>query len=339
MSTGAVGTRRGEPARAGTGRARGVIASRRSLATLGAYVGTRARFAALWRFAHVVALPIRARVAAVSLAGATLVAGALVPGTPVHAADGTGRQALTTNRLKVCADPANLPFSNEALEGFENRIVALLAEELGLEPRYTWYPQTTGFVRRTLRVRQCDLISGITTTSELVQNTNPYYHSVYTMVYRADSGLEATRMGDPALADRTLGVVAGTPPADVLAGLGLMGRVRPYQLVTDTRRERPAERALEDVASGEIDAAFVWGPIAGHFAKTHPEAELAIVPLLEEDRRVRMNYHVSMAVRYNETEWKRTVNRALEANAEAIEAILRDYGVPLLNERGEPIGD
>ena len=251
------------------------------------------------------------------------------------AADGTGRQALTTNRLKVCADPANLPFSNEALEGFENRIVELVADELDLEARYTWYPQTTGFVRNTLRVRQCDLISGITTTSERVQNTNAYYHSVYTMVYRRDSGLEATTIGDPAIASRRLGVVAGTPPADVVAGLGLMGQVTPYRLVTDTRRERPAVRALEDVAAGEVDVAFVWGPIAGNFAKTHPEADLVVVPLIGEDPSVRMDFSVSMAVRYNETDWKRTVNRALAAREDEIAAVLRDYGVPLLNERGE----
>ena len=271
------------------------------------------------------------------LATLLLVVAVALPTLAVAAS--TGRQALTTNRLKVCADPANLPFSNEALEGFENRIVELVADELGLEARYTWYPQATGFVRNTLRVRQCDLISGITTTSERVQNTNAYYHSVYTMVYRRDSGLEARTMTDPALRSLTLGVVAGTPPADIVSRLGLMGRVRPYQLVTDTRRERPAERALDDVASGETDVAFIWGPIAGYYAKTHPEADLVVVPLLEEDPAVRLDYSVSMAVRYNETDWKRTVNRALAAREDEIVDILREYGVPLLNDRGEPLAN
>jgi len=262
-----------------------------------------------------------------------------LPGGGVLAAEGSGRQALTTNRLKVCADPANLPFSNEALEGFENRIVELVAEELDLEPRYTWYPQSTGFVRNTLKVRRCDLISGITTSSETVQNTNPYYHSIYTMVYRADSGLEARVMADPALDGLRLGVVAGTPPADVLAALGRLDQVEPYHLVTDTRRERPAERALDDLAAGRTDVAFLWGPIAGFYAERHPEAELVVVPLLEEDPRVRMSYRVSMAVRYNETDWKRTVNAALAARAEEIEAVLREYGIPLLDERGRPLDD
>ena len=82
----------------------------------------------------------------------------------------TSRQALTTTILRVCADPSNLPFSNDKLEGFENKIIAKIAEKLELDVRYTWFPQTIGFVRNTLRMRDCDLISGITTTSELVQN-------------------------------------------------------------------------------------------------------------------------------------------------------------------------
>jgi len=255
----------------------------------------------------------------------------------VVAAEGTGRQALATNRLRVCADPANLPYSDENLAGFENRIVEMLAEDLDLEVRYTWYPQSTGFIRNTLRVRQCDVISGITTTSERVQNTNPYYHSVYTMVYRTDSKLVTRRMTDPVLDDLRLGVVAGTPPADILATEGLMGNVRPYQLVTDTRRARPAERALDDLARGEIDVAFIWGPIAGYYASQHPEAELVVVPLLDEDERIRLDFRVSMAVRYNETDWKRKINRLLAARADDIESILLDYGVPLLNDLGEII--
>lgn len=255
----------------------------------------------------------------------------------VAAAAGTSsRQALTTSLLRVCADPANMPYSNEALEGFENRIIALIAEDLGLEVRYTWYPQSTGFVRNTLRVRECDLISGITTTSQMVQNTNPYYHSTYVMVYRRDSGITATTMGDPQLADKRLGVVAGTPPSNILAQLGLLDHVKPYQLIADTRRHIPAREAVLDVANGDTDVAFVWGPIAAWHARDVGEP-LVLVPLLEENPRVRLTFRVSMAVRYNETDWKRLVNRVLEQRKDDIDAILHEYGVPLLNDRGELI--
>lgn len=251
-----------------------------------------------------------------------------------NAATGVSRQALTTSILRVCADPANLPFSSEDGSGLENKIIELVANKLDLEVRYTWFPQSIGFVRSTLRVRECDLIAGITTTSELVQNTNAYYHSVYTMVYRKDSGLTATNMSDPSLKDKRLGVVAGTPPANVIASLGLLKQLKPYHLVADTRVEQPARQAIMDVSSGETDVAFIWGPIAAYYAQD-AENELVIVPLLEEDKRVRLDYRVSMAVRYNETDWKHVINGVLEELQPEINAILREYKFPLLNSRGE----
>lgn len=254
----------------------------------------------------------------------------------VDAATGSNRQALATTVLRVCADPANLPYSNRAGEGFENRIVDLIAEELGLKVHYTWYPQSTGFVRNTLRLRQCDLIAGITTTSEKVQNTNPYYHSVYSMVYRKDSGLNASSMSDPTLKNLKLGVVAGTPPATAIAQLGLLGNVRPYHLITDTRRYKPAQQAIIDVDSGKTDVAFVWGPIAAYYT-SQAKNELVLVPLTREDSNIRLNFRVSMAVRYNETDWKHTINAVLKSLEEDITKVLREYRVPLLDERGELI--
>lgn len=253
--------------------------------------------------------------------------------TTVFAAS-SNRQALTTAHLRVCADPSNLPFSNKAEEGLENRVIALLAKELGKEVRYTWFPQSVGFVRNTLRLRQCDLISGITTTSEKVQNTNPYYHSAYAVVHRASLNPPIESMSDERLKSLKLGVVAGTPPADILATSGLLGNLKPYHLVADTRRDSPAQDAIVDVVSGETDVAFLWGPIAGYFSQQQSEP-LVVTPLLKEDSRTRMNYRVSMAVRFNETDWKRTVNAALANIQPQIDEILHEYGVPLLNGRGE----
>lgn len=248
----------------------------------------------------------------------------------------SSRQALTTSILRVCADPSNLPFSNDKLEGFENRIIQLIADHLDLEVRYTWFPQTIGFVRNTLRMRDCDLISGITTTSELVQNTNPYYHSAYVMVYRQDSGITATSMVDPQLSDKTLGVIAGTPPANLIAQQGLLGNVKPYHLVADTRHHKPARNAVHDVANGVTDVAFVWGPLAAHHAK-EVDSELVVVPLTNENSRTRLTFRVSMAVRYNETDWKHEINNALADLKPGINDILNEYNVPLLNEKGQPI--
>lgn len=254
----------------------------------------------------------------------------------LSAAEGLTRQAMVTSALRVCADPANLPFSDKNQQGFENKIVALLAEKLGVETRYTWFPQSTGFVRRTLRIRECDLISGITTSSEKVQNTNPYYRSVYSMVYRKDSGITATRLGDEQLRDKKIGLVAGTPPANIVAGLGLLGNLKPYQLVADTRRDKPARNAINDVAKGETDVAVIWGPIAAYYAQQTGE-DLTIVPLIHEESRVQLDFRVSMAVRYSETEWKHKVNDLLAEVEPQIQAILREYNVPLLDELGNLI--
>ncbi len=254
------------------------------------------------------------------------------------AAKDASRQALTTSVLRVCADPSNLPFSNDKLEGFENRIIDLIATELDLTVRYTWFPQTIGFVRNTLRMRECDLISGITTTSELVQNTNPYYHSAYTMVYRKSSGLTATTMYDTQLQQKKLGIVAGTPPATIIARLGLLGQIKPYQLFADTRRYNPAQQAIEDVDSGETDVAFVWGPIAAYHARNATN-ELMIIPLVDEKDSTRLDFRVSMAVRYGETDWKRKINRVLKNLQPKINQILEEYGVPLLDDRGALISE
>ena len=182
-------------------------------------------------------------------------------------AAGSNRQALTTTHLRVCADPSNLPFSNDAQEGLENKVIDLLANELGKEVRYTWFPQSVGFVRNTLRLRQCDLISGITTTSEKVQNTNPYYHSAYAIVHRTSIQPAIETMADERLSTLKLGVVAGTPPADILATNGLLSNLTPYHLVADTRRNSPARQAVEDVATGKTDVAFIWGRLPGSSQK------------------------------------------------------------------------
>ena len=129
----------------------------------------------------------------------------------------TTSEVIDRSALRVCADPSNLPFSNQAEEGFENKIAELLAAELGVPVQYTWFPQATGFVRNTLMARRCDLVIGISLGFELLQNTNPYYRSAYSLIYRPDGGLAIETLDDPALKDLTIGIVAGTPPASVVA--------------------------------------------------------------------------------------------------------------------------
>jgi quinoprotein dehydrogenase-associated probable ABC transporter substrate-binding protein len=238
--------------------------------------------------------------------------------------------------LRVCADPSGLPFSNDKGEGLENRIATLFANKLDLPLHYTWYPNSVGFLRNTLRARRCDLVMGIASGADMVLSTNPYYRSSYVIVTRRADGLDVDTIGDPRLRALKIGVIAGTPPADLMAAGGLMANARPYHLHVDTRAEAPGRQMIEDLAGGQIDAALLWGPIAGYFARRHAGA-MKVVPLLKDAKSTRLTFYISMGVRPGETEWKNTVNRLIGDNQAAITAILKEYGVPLLDARDNPL--
>src|SRR6201998_1546010 len=262
---------------------------------------------------------------------AVLIGVLLAGGGPVAAQTG---EIVDRSELKVCADPNNLPFSDEKKEGFENKIAELMGAELGLKVDYTWFPQVIGFVRNTLRAHLCDLVMGTVAGDEIMQTTNPYYFTTYVMFYRSDKGLAADSVQDPRLASLRLGVVGGTPPADLLARYDLMAHTKPYPSPVDTRVESPTHDMVQDVVDGTVDVGFLWGPIAGYYRK-HDALPLTLVPLKSEPGAARMESHIAMGVRANEPEWRRRINTVILKRQPEITAILRDYGVPLLNEQGE----
>jgi quinoprotein dehydrogenase-associated probable ABC transporter substrate-binding protein len=234
--------------------------------------------------------------------------------------------------LRVCSDPANMPFSNERGEGFENRIAAIVADELKVPLRFYWLPQGPGFVRNTLGLGLCDLIVGYASGADPVQNTNPYYRSAYVLVSKRGGELDGVeRLDDPRLQGRRLGVVAGTPPADHLLQHGLLAGAKSYSLLVDRRYDSPAEAMIADVVEGEIEGALLWGPIGGFFARQAPEP-LSVTPLLKERERPALTYRITMGVRHNEPEWKRRLNQVLRRRQDDINRVLLDYGVPLLDE-------
>jgi quinoprotein dehydrogenase-associated probable ABC transporter substrate-binding protein len=238
--------------------------------------------------------------------------------------------------LKVCADPNNLPFSDEKKEGFENKIADLIGAELGRPVDYAWFPQVIGFVRNTLRAHLCDLVMGTVAGDEIMQTTNPYYFTTYVIFYRSDRGFAFENLDDPRLKALRLGVVGGTPPADLLVRHDLMPHTKPYALTVDTRAESPTHDMVQDIVKGAIDAGFLWGPIVGYYRK-HDALPLTLVPLKSEPGAARMAYHIAMGVRANEPDWRRQVNAAISKHQPEIGTILRDYGVPLLGEQGELI--
>lgn len=239
---------------------------------------------------------------------------------------------VVRSELRVCADPANMPFTNQQGEGFENKIADVIGKALGIPVTYYWFPQTTGFIRNTLRAKRCDIVIGYAQGHELVQNTNHYYTSAYVIVTRADSELsDVDRLSDPRLKGKKIGVIAGTPPSTYLAKSGLLPSVRPFHLNVDRRFYSPAEDMVKQVASKDLDAGLLWGPIGGYYAMQQSET-LKATPLLKEKNGPRMIYRITMGVRPTEQDWKRQVNRLIREHQGEFDAILQDYGVPLVDE-------
>jgi quinoprotein dehydrogenase-associated probable ABC transporter substrate-binding protein len=239
--------------------------------------------------------------------------------------------------LRVCADPRNLPFSNERGEGFENKLAELFAEKLQKKLDYVYYPQATGFVRMTLGAHRCDVIMGFPQGDELVQGSNPYYRTAYALITKQGSGLEdVATLEDQRLKGKHIGVVAGTPPATNMAANGLMPNARPYPLMIDTRVDSSAEAMTKDLVRGDIDAGVLWGPMAGFYAKKE-NPPLHVTPLVKETSGPSLVYRIGMGVRPADQNWKRLLNRLIQENQPAINRILLDFGVPLLDEHNQPI--
>jgi quinoprotein dehydrogenase-associated probable ABC transporter substrate-binding protein len=273
-------------------------------------------------------LALTAFAASAALVALTLVIARLSPAYPQAPGE-----ILDRTELHVCADPNNLPFSNEKGEGFENKVAQVIGDELKLPVSYVFFPQVIGFVRNTLRARTCDLIMGTAAGDDVVQTTSPYYYSTYVAVYLRDKDFRFTDFDDPRLKTMRIGIISATPPSDLLIRHDLMGNAKPYALMVDTRYDSPTREMVDDIESGEVDIGLLWGPIAGYFAKDAKQP-LTMVPVPNEEGTPRMDYHIAMGVRNNEPEWRRRINAAIAKRHSDLTAILRDYGVPLLDEQG-----
>jgi mxaJ protein len=240
------------------------------------------------------------------------------------------------DELWVCADPNNLPFSNELGEGFENRIAALVAQELGQRLRYFWQPERRGFVRTTLAAGQCDLIVGVPSRFDPVATTIPYYRSTYVFVTRP--GQRPVRsFDDPRLSRMRIGIqltgedYENPPPAQALARRHLSAQVRGYTVYGDYSVASPQRAVIDAVADGAIDAAVTWGPLAGYFASISP-TRLSIVPVPPDagDPGLRFAFDIAMGVRRRDRARLEQINRVIETRRAAIDAVLREYHIPVM---------
>jgi mxaJ protein len=234
--------------------------------------------------------------------------------------------------LRVCSDPNNLPFSNKAGEGFENKIAQLIAKDLGKELVYSWFPQRRGFVRNTLKAHKCDLVMGEPVGFDLAAVTTPFYRSQYVFVTKRGVKPPAN-LDDPRLADLRIGLsvigddYANVPPAQALGRHGYVDHIVGYPVYGDYREPSPPAKLIDAVTNGEVDVAIVWGPLAGYFAT---KAHLVITPIASTDPG--MQFSIGLAVRHDDKALKATMESELVKLRAPIAAVLASYHVPLAKE-------
>lgn len=241
----------------------------------------------------------------------------------------------TARQLRVCADPNNLPFSNDREEGFENRLAQLLAAELGATVRYTWWAQRRGFVRNTLRAEECDVVMGVPADYDLVLATRPYYRSTYVFVSKRDRGLRIRTFDDQRLHTLRVGVhvigddYANPPPAHALAARGIVTNVVGYSIFGDYSQPNPPARLIDAVARDEVDVAIAWGPLAGYFA-TRQGVPLRLTPVQPETdaRGLPFVFDIAVGVRRGDMALRDELDAILVRRTDDVDALLREFGVP-----------
>ena len=259
----------------------------------------------------------------------------------VHAADtiavnpdmgkpGEPTRVPKDDEFKVCADQDNLPYSNDKGEGFENKIAEVLAADLGKELSYQFWHDRFGFLRNTLNAKRCDVIIGTNTTYDALDTTKPYYRAGHVWIYREDSGYDISSWDSPDLKKGVIGLVDKSPVTQALNANGLMANARPYRIQRDLTRS-PGE-PVEDVISGKIDVAIMWGPLGGYYAK-QSDVDLVVVEIPEystgnKKLQGKTYWNISAGVRKREVDRREMVEGAIFRNLDKIYAIMDEYGIP-----------
>jgi len=235
----------------------------------------------------------------------------------------------------VCADPNNLPFTNSKGEGFENKIAALLARDLGARVEYTWFAQRRGFLRNTLTAHKCDVVMGLPVDSDAAWTTKPYYRSTYVFVTRRSRNLRIRSLDDPQLRSLRIGVElvgddgANTPPAHALSRRGIVSNIIGYSVYGDYRTNSPPSAIIAAVARGDIDVAAAWGPMAGYFAAQQPvPLDVAPVQPQVDGRFLPQTFSIAMATRRRDTVRHERLQQFIDRRRRDIDAILAQYHVP-----------
>jgi quinoprotein dehydrogenase-associated probable ABC transporter substrate-binding protein len=235
--------------------------------------------------------------------------------------------------LRVCADPGNMPFSNDKAEGFENKIAEVIAAEMGARVSYAWRPTfERGLTRQPMNdLNLCDVMIGVPADFEALLTTTPIYRSTYVFAYLKNKGYDIKSLSDPVLQKARIGVYETSGLRNALAthgvksNISVMGTAHDADLVP----EHQPWHQVEQVVNGELDIAAVWGPFAGWVKETQ-HVPLVLKPTNLMDDAVPMEFSVAIGVRKYDAVMKYAIEDAMEAKKQEIAGILAAYGVPLV---------
>jgi quinoprotein dehydrogenase-associated probable ABC transporter substrate-binding protein len=237
--------------------------------------------------------------------------------------------------LRVCADPNNLPYSNQQQEGFENRMASLFAGDLGMQVSYVWYPQRGAFFRKTLDAGICDVVMGVPAGMDEAITTRPYYFSSYAFLTRRDRHLRITSFDDPRLRTLRIGVhVLGDqddnlPPVHALISRGIVRNLVGYSIFGNLGEKNPAADLIDAVIHNEVDIAVVWGPLAGYFARQSPvPLEITPIPADPQHPALPMVFSIRIGVRPRDEQLRQQLDAEVERRQPEIQRLLASYGIP-----------
>jgi quinoprotein dehydrogenase-associated probable ABC transporter substrate-binding protein len=263
-----------------------------------------------------------------------LAAGALLGAAPV-AAQGLRPDVLKPGIIRVCADPDNMPASNQKGEGYENKLAELIGKAWNSKVEYAWWPVRRGFFARALNGRYCDVAITAPTKLDLAAVTKPFMRSAYVIVYRKDSGLNLTSLSDTTFRRLRIGInllnsdAENTPPAMALSTHGVVGNLVGFQTFYSEGGERP-EDIINAVVDKKVDVAIVWGPLAGYFAKRAGAPLVMNVVESDSASGIPFAYSLGMATRRREKALRDSLQAVIDQHGPEIQQILKDYNVPLL---------
>lgn len=252
--------------------------------------------------------------------------------------------------FKICADPNNPPFSNRDGTGFENKIAEMFAEESGQSPEYSWFPQRIGFIRNTLKAKlpdkdeyKCDAVMGVPTGYELTVTTKPYYRSTYLLVIRKNSGwddiaspLDLAEMDQERQEKLRIAMFDRGPGTAFLRNYGLLEQGVPYQSMTGDPKTNTAMTMDQDLSSGIIDMAILWGPMVGYVISNSPPDSYNVLPM-NSIPGIKFDFPISMGVRFGDEERKNQLDNFIDKNQSEITELMEKYNIPLVDENGKSI--